>query len=83
MRFSSFSRNFCQFVYELNNLAGFSIFCAMGKISRMIGEWSDDRSKLEDTLHLFVSIPFTTKKSIRSGFLLESDGQYIGSPVEI
>lgn len=48
-----------------------------------IWKWSDDNSKHEVSIILFLSTPLMTQKSIKSGILDGSEGQYVGSPVEI
>ena len=49
----------------------------------MTGEFSNESSK--QCLHVAVDVdkPFVTNNSIRSGVLLVSVGQLVGSPVEI
>jgi hypothetical protein len=46
------------------------------------GEWSEDRSKHDFASAKSWGIPFVTQKSARSGRLLLSDGQYVGSPID-
>ena len=40
----------------------------------------DDNSREDSTLVWFAEIPFVTQKSIKSGNLFKSDGQYVGLP---
>jgi hypothetical protein len=46
------------------------------------GEWSEDKSRHDFATAKSEEIPFVTQKSIRSGILFTSDGQYVGCPVE-
>jgi hypothetical protein len=66
----------------LLKLGCFSWFttCAVNLIKT--GEWSGDMSKHDFATAKSWRIRFVTQKSFRSGSLLLSDGEYVGSPAD-
>jgi hypothetical protein len=64
-----------QFVFDVAILgvAGFTIGCVL--IVRIMGVWSEDRSKEDLILMNCWPMPFSTKKSSTSGILAQSVGQ--------
>jgi hypothetical protein len=67
-------------LYELGCFSWFSA-CAVSVIKT--GEWSEDRSELDVATAKCRRAPFVTQNSTRSGSLFLSDGQYVGSPVDV
>ena len=53
-----------------------------GWIVTIIGVWSEDKSSEDSAAIEAFRIPFVIQKSIKSGSLFGSDGQYVGLPVD-
>jgi hypothetical protein len=74
--------NWSQLVCLLQCLGGISFQIMVALIVIVITVWSDSRPRLDSMLVYTSDIPFAIAKSSKSGILLASVGQYVGSLVD-
>jgi hypothetical protein len=74
--------NWSQLVCLFQSLGGISFQIMVVLIVIVTAIWSDSRSRLDSMLVYTFDSPFAIAKSSKSGILLASVGQYVGSPVD-